>query len=240
MSKSKDSTSLFTLIKNQQTQQERTTKMKYNSKKTTTAQYIEQFAKALESANLNIKKMGEIYAAALMNDRSAGAEFAKRWPNMSPSRWELLRLIGRGDVGPSIWIMSDKVATAVLRLREKDRNILLSCAKDGVDVVGIRTGRVKKIRLNEINQVTLPVLMDLKSGHLRTTDEQREFLRKRQAGKNREAAASLPYLLSDGCVEILRKCKLMKSELRDMLIHLCGGLPDAVEFVAATRDLDVE
>jgi len=208
---------------------------KTTDNKLTTKQYIEKFEKALKNVNSSIYTVGKIYSDALLNDPKAGAEFAKHYPNVSPNRWEILRLIGRGDVKPSIWATSDKVAMAILRLKPLDREFLLSCDKDGVDVVGVRSGRVKKLRLGELSQITLPILMDSKTGKIRSTDEQREFLKMRMSQRNRENAANLPYLMSDGCIEVLRKCKLMRSEIRDMIIHLCGNVKSAVAYVKSGK-----
>lgn len=220
------------------------TATKKTSKKTTTKttvkkdaakdieKYLADFGKEFLSANQNVKRMAEIYVAALKKDRKAGELFAVRFPTLTPARWERLRLIGYGDLEVEIWHTSDRMAVALMRVNARDRSKLFAAMDDGVDIVSPYTGKVRKVSMRDISASSLNMLIDKTTNKVRSLEEQRRIYREKLSSKKKESGANLPYFVNGGCIETKGVCHFMQSDVRDMLIALFdGNVEAAAEFV---------
>ena len=204
------------------------------SKSETVETYIQQFRQELESSNCSVLRMGEIYVAALKLNHRCGPKFTEAFPQVSGNRWERLRLIGHGDVDVDIWYMSDLAAVAALRLREVDRTAMIAAAKEGVDIVSRDGKTIRKVDLKNPSQEKLNILIDKTTRRLRTIEEQREYLEEKRKAKAAGEAANLPYSVEGSFIQVRRTCRLMKTDVRNMLLELFeGDAKTASKFVLA-------
>ena len=188
---------------------------------------LDEFQKAYEEAGGNVQKMAMIYARTIHKRPSAGDIFAKRFPKITENRWQRLRLIGNGDIDPDVWLVSDRAAMTMMRLGPETSKTLISAIDTGIEIYDSRTGKPRIVSVKDISAHTVNILVDKKTNTLRSMQEQIEYVDELR-NKQKSKFAGTPYVVSTGCVEILRKCVLGRSDLQHIISQMFNGDGDEI------------
>ena len=185
-----------------------------NAKAATIEAAISAFRKELNIGISALKKAGQIYAKAIIQfPEEAEKRFHEAFPEVSESTWDKLRLVGNGDIHPSLLVMRDSVAAKIARFSRKRQDAILT-DREAFVVYNDKLGSASRVSITKLTPKQFDIVVQ-KDGKVRTVEEQMQFAENNRSAKDTRRV--LPYKIEGGSLKVIRPCTIGINELKRIL-----------------------